>query len=71
MYLGFLGMILLCIVTYLVSYWTGGCAELDEKLLAPFCRQTAPKQPNDTFNNVKYSDIEHSKNDVKKNSTNE
>jgi sodium-coupled monocarboxylate transporter 8/12 len=67
MYLGFLGFILLCIIAYLVSYWTGGCAELDEKLLAPFCRRTAPKKPNDTFNNVKYSDIEHSKNDVKKN----
>jgi solute carrier family 5 (sodium-coupled monocarboxylate transporter), member 8/12 len=38
MYYTLLGSVLLSIIAYIVSYFTGGCEKFDERLLAPFVR---------------------------------
>lgn len=68
MYYTLLGSLLLIIIAYIVSFFSGGCEPFDERLLAPFMRSKNWKKGEKiTVNDALYKEV-HALQEIKKNS---
>lgn len=69
MYYTLLGTVLLIVIAYIVSWFTGGCEPFDERLLAPFMRSKNSKMGEGVLNkkDILYKEI-HALDELKKSS---